>query len=102
MPAGGRVSHRRPISLLRRSAPLFRSLTRGSFQRTVLQLFYPQSVPLSELISSCFGRGPTRGQKLSDIGQSCPQPAFSRLDPLESGSAASIGCPTSSTLRSYY
>jgi hypothetical protein len=28
-------------------------------------------------------------------GQSCPQPAFSRLDPLESGSAAKIGCPTS-------
>src|SRR5690349_3828394 len=27
-------------------------------------------------------------------GQSCPQPAFSRLDPLESGSAAKIGCPT--------
>jgi PhnB protein len=24
-----------------------------------------------------------------------PQPAFSRLDPLESGSAATIGCPTS-------
>ena len=27
-------------------------------------------------------------------GQSCPQPAFSRRDPLESGSAAKIGCPT--------
>src|SRR5260370_42080698 len=27
-------------------------------------------------------------------GQSCPQPAFSRLDPLESGSLAWIGCPT--------
>src|ERR1017187_7698432 len=26
--------------------------------------------------------------------QSCLQPAFSRLDPLESGSAARIGCPT--------
>src|SRR5207302_4249762 len=27
-------------------------------------------------------------------GQSCPQPDFIRLDPLESGSAAKIGCPT--------
>src|SRR5262245_7684774 len=26
--------------------------------------------------------------------QSCPRPAFSRLDPLESGSAAKIGRPT--------
>src|SRR5258708_4261744 len=32
--------------------------------------------------------------KVCSIGQSCPQPAFSRLDPLESGSAAWIGCPT--------
>ncbi|HYW46465.1 MAG TPA: sigma-70 family RNA polymerase sigma factor [Bryobacteraceae bacterium] len=29
-------------------------------------------------------------------GQSCPRAAFSRLDPLESGSAAENGCPTSS------
>ena len=30
-------------------------------------------------------------------GQCCPQPAFSPLDPLSSGSAAWIGCPTSGT-----
>jgi len=34
-------------------------------------------------------------RKINAGGQSCPQPAFSRLDPLESGSAAKIGCPTS-------
>jgi len=32
--------------------------------------------------------------KLCGIRQSCPQPALSRLDPLESGSAAWIGRPT--------
>ena len=33
-------------------------------------------------------------------GQSCPQPAFSRPDPLESGSAAKIGHPTHGQLLS--
>src|SRR5450759_2595855 len=39
-----------------------------------------------------------QGTASSGAGKSCPQPAFSRLDPLESGSAAWIGCPTSDPL----